>query len=78
MFLNPSRLRYSSSSLVAPPLRDGILREFREPWLFAERLIGLPFDKLKSLHLPPGHPGVEDNFQTNRGEVDVQGFNQRI
>src|SRR6184192_1811543 len=55
-----------------------ILKEFLEPGLFADRLFDFPLDKLESLRLPWDDAVVEDNLQTERREVDVPGFNQRI
>src|SRR6266487_6060405 len=55
-----------------------ILKEFLEPGLFADRLLGFPLDKLESLRLPWDDAVVKDNRQTERREVDVPGFNQRI
>src|SRR5437773_5548457 len=55
-----------------------ILKEFLEPGLFADRLVGFPLDKLESLRLPWDDAVVEDNLQTERRKVDVPGFNQRI
>src|SRR5213596_2747904 len=55
-----------------------ILKEFLEPGLFADRLVGFPLDKLESLRLSWDDAVVEDNLQTERRKVDVPGFNQRI
>src|SRR5207247_2920615 len=55
-----------------------ILKEFLEPGLFADRLVGFPLDKRESLRLPWDDAVVEDNLQTERRKVDVPGFNQRI
>src|SRR5947208_2774497 len=55
-----------------------ILEEFLEPGLLADRLFGFPLDKLESLRLPWDDAVVEDNLQTERRQVDVPGFNQRI
>src|SRR5204862_4596858 len=55
-----------------------ILKEFLEPGLLADRLFGFPLDKLESLRLPWDDAVVQDNLQTERRQVDVPGFNQRI
>src|SRR6059036_382435 len=55
-----------------------ILKEFLEPGLFADRLVGFLLDKRESLRLPWDDAVVEDNRQTERRKVDVPGFNQRI
>src|SRR5437773_53747 len=55
-----------------------ILEEFLEPGLLADRLFGFPLDKLESLRLPWDDAVVQDNLQTERRQVDVPGFNQRI
>src|SRR5438309_9906952 len=55
-----------------------ILKELPQPRLFADGLFGFPLDKLESLHLPRDDAVVQDDLQTERREVDVPGFNQRI
>src|SRR6266540_6801660 len=55
-----------------------ILKEFLEPRFFADGRFGLPLDKLESLRLPWDDPVVQDNLQTERREIDIPGFNQRI
>src|SRR6266571_7278540 len=55
-----------------------ILKEFLEPGLFADRLRGFPLDERESLRLPGDDAVVQDNLQTERRQVDVPGFNQRI
>src|SRR5438034_9512000 len=55
-----------------------ILEEFLEPGLLADRLLGVPLDKLESLRLPWDDAVIQDNLQTERREVDVPGFNQGI
>src|SRR5439155_8987136 len=55
-----------------------ILKEFLEPRLFADGLVGFPLDKLESPRLPWDDAVVQDNLQTERREVDVPGFNQRF
>src|SRR5712692_1668845 len=56
----------------------GILQEFPEPRLFHEELIGLPFYKREARHVSSDHSGVQYNHQTERREVDIPGFEQRI
>src|SRR5213076_3594942 len=55
-----------------------ILQEFFEPGLIADRLCGFLFDKRESLRLPGDDAAVQDYLQTERRQVDVPGFNQRI
>src|SRR5258707_12927925 len=55
-----------------------ILKEFLEAGLFADRLFGFLLDKRESLRLPWDDAVVQDNLQTERRQVDVPGFNQRI
>src|SRR6266566_780514 len=56
----------------------GVLKEFLEPGLFADRLCGFPLDKRESLRLPWDDAVVQDDLQTERRQVDVPGFDQRI
>src|SRR5438876_11329637 len=55
-----------------------ILKEFLQPGLFADRLVGFPLDKLESLRLPRDDAVVYVYLQTERRKVDVPGFNQRL
>src|SRR5437762_13058185 len=55
-----------------------VLQEFLEPGLVADRLCDFLFDKSESLRLPGDEAVVQDNLQTERRQVDVPGFNQRI
>src|SRR5207248_10283522 len=55
-----------------------ILQEFFEPRLVADRLCDFLFDNSESLRLPGDDAVVQDNLQTERRQVDVPGFNQRV
>src|SRR2546430_10445418 len=55
-----------------------ILKEFLEPGLFAGRLFGVPLDKRESLRLPGDDAVIQDDLQTERRQVDVPGFDERI
>src|SRR6266516_2930851 len=55
-----------------------ILKEFLESWLLADGRFGLPLDILECLRLPWDDAVVYDHLHTERREVDVPGFNERI
>ena len=55
-----------------------ILKEGGEARLFFGGLLGLRFQKLKSLGLPWGYSVVEGNFHTKGREIDIPGFKQGI
>jgi len=53
-------------------------KERDEPRLAPGRLVGVSFDKRKSLRMPWGQFWVKHNFHTEGGEVDIPGVDQRI
>src|SRR5438093_5429553 len=55
-----------------------VLQEFLEPGLLSDRLCGCQLDKCESLRLPGDDAVVQDDLQTERRQVDVPGFDQRI
>src|SRR5512146_1350334 len=56
----------------------GILQKLPEPRLFHEDLSSLAFDKPESLNVSGDHSRIQNDVQSERREVDVPGFDQRI
>src|SRR5207244_4564759 len=66
------------SPTVFPAVTIRIPKEFQQPGLSSRRLFGAPLDKRESPRPPWDDAVIQDNLQTERRQVDVPGFNQRI
>src|SRR5712691_12137541 len=72
--LEPQPLEKLDFLLGRRAAEGSILKESVEPRLFDEKLVGFPLDKRKVLHMSSDHSGVQNNFQSERREVDIPGF----
>src|SRR5206468_1019273 len=76
--VEPQLLQELDFCLGGTAAQRGVTKEFPEPRLFLERLIGRPFHELESLGVAGGQPPVEHDLHAEAPEIDIPGFDQRI